>query len=158
MGCTQTDTREAENTAGHTYSEPTWQWEDETLAKATFVCASGDSKISVSAKAEDGQISREVIQEATADADGLARFTATVEFEGRTYTDTCDKAIPAGSTPDQPDQPDQPDNPDTPDDPDVPSEETRCKWCDEVHNGVWGKIVGFFHSILYFFAHLFGRK
>ena len=35
----------------------------------------------------------------------------------------------------------------------------KCKWCDETHdNGFVGKLTAFFHSILYFFAHLFGRK
>ena len=49
-------------------------------------------------------------------------------------------------------------DPDEPtDDPDEP-DENLCKWCGEPHEGFWGKIVGFFHSILYFFAHLFGRR
>ena len=30
-----------------------------------------------------------------------------------------------------------------------------CKWCGEVHEGFWGGIVGFFHDVFYFFAHLF---
>ena len=35
----------------------------------------------------------------------------------------------------------------------------RCKWCDQVHDGSFlQKIVGIVHSILYFFAHLLGRK
>ena len=34
----------------------------------------------------------------------------------------------------------------------------KCKWCGEDHEGFFGKIVGFFHSVLYFFAHLFGLK
>lgn len=33
----------------------------------------------------------------------------------------------------------------------------KCKWCGKVHSDIFGKIVGFFHSILYFFSHLFGR-
>lgn len=33
----------------------------------------------------------------------------------------------------------------------------RCKYCGQVHEGFWGKIVGFFHKIAYFFAHLFGK-
>lgn len=37
-------------------------------------------------------------------------------------------------------------------------DDKACKWCGEVHEGFFGKIVGFFHSILYFFAHLFGLK
>ena len=34
----------------------------------------------------------------------------------------------------------------------------RCKYCGKIHTGFFGKLVGFFHSILYFFAHLFGKK
>ena len=35
----------------------------------------------------------------------------------------------------------------------------KCKWCGNDHSvNFWQKIVGFFHRILYFFAHLFGRK
>ena len=37
-------------------------------------------------------------------------------------------------------------------------DDKACKWCGEVHQGFLGKIVGFFHSVLYFFAHLFGLK
>ena len=33
-----------------------------------------------------------------------------------------------------------------------------CKWCGEVHIGFLGKLIGFFHSLVYFFAHLFGKK
>ena len=154
-GCDATHTREAADTAlGHTYGEPAWEWESEDLAKATFACGACDSVVTVSAKAADGQISREVVSEATADADGLARYTATVTLEGRTYTDTFDKAIPAGT----PDQPDTPDDPDPTDPTEDPAGEKQCKWCGEVHTGIWGKLVGFFHGILYFFAHLFGRR
>ena len=30
-----------------------------------------------------------------------------------------------------------------------------CRWCGQVHEGFFGSIQGFFHRILYFFAHLF---
>lgn len=33
-----------------------------------------------------------------------------------------------------------------------------CKWCGEPHTGFCGIFVNFFHSILYFFAHLFGKR
>ena len=34
-----------------------------------------------------------------------------------------------------------------------------CKWCGKDHSGsFWQKIVGFFHRIFYFFAHLFGIR
>ena len=37
--------------------------------------------------------------------------------------------------------------------------EGLCKWCHKDHSGnLWQRFVGFIHRILYFFAHLFGRK
>ncbi|MBQ7638009.1 MAG: hypothetical protein IJS90_03810, partial [Clostridia bacterium] len=36
-------------------------------------------------------------------------------------------------------------------------DENICKFCGQVHEGFWGKFVGFFHKIAYFFAHLFGK-
>ena len=44
-------------------------------------------------------------------------------------------------------------------DPDTPSGGHTCPW-DGVDHGTsfWGRIVRFFHSILWFFAHLFGLK
>ncbi len=59
-----------------------------------------------------------------------------------------------------PDTPDEPGTPTQPDDPPTPADgENLCKYCGEDHGtSFWGKIVKFFHSILYFFAHLFGRK
>lgn len=49
--------------------------------------------------------------------------------------------------------------PDTPDTPDAPSDENLCKW-DNVDHGTsfLGKLTKFFHTVLYFFAHLFGLK
>ena len=43
--------------------------------------------------------------------------------------------------------------------PDEPSDgKNVCKYCGEDHSGsFWQRIVGFFHNIFYFFAHLFGR-
>ena len=50
-------------------------------------------------------------------------------------------------------------DPDEPDeDQNEPAGENLCKWCGELHEGFWGKLVGFFHAILYFFAHLFGKR
>ncbi|MBR4745058.1 MAG: InlB B-repeat-containing protein [Oscillospiraceae bacterium] len=57
------------------------------------------------------------------------------------------------------DEPDTPDDPAEPADPDTPSGSGLCKWCEKDHSGsFWQRIVGFFHSVLYFFAHLFGRR
>ena len=37
--------------------------------------------------------------------------------------------------------------------------ESLCKYCHQDHSGnLWQKFIGFIHRILYFFAHLFGRK
>ena len=61
--------------------------------------------------------------------------------------------------PTDPTTPTDPENPTEPTDPDTPSGDNVCKW-DNVDHGTsfWGRIVKFFHSILYFFAHLFGRR
>ncbi|MBR0510926.1 MAG: InlB B-repeat-containing protein [Clostridia bacterium] len=55
--------------------------------------------------------------------------------------------------------PDDPTDPTNPADPTEPTGDNICKW-DNVDHGTsfWDRIVKFFHSILYFFAHLFGRK
>ncbi len=52
-----------------------------------------------------------------------------------------------------------PDEPTEPSEPDTPSGDNLCPW-DSVDHGTsfWGRIVRFFHSILYFFAHLFGLR
>ena len=64
----------------------------------------------------------------------------------------------AALTPDIPGGPDAPDDSDNPDSPDDPQGDSLCKWCGKPHKGFRGKLTGFFHSILYFFAHLFGRR
>ena len=34
-----------------------------------------------------------------------------------------------------------------------------CQFCGRDHTGsLWQRIIGAFHKVLYFFAHLFGRK
>ena len=65
------------------------------------------------------------------------------------YTET----IPATGEPDTPDEPTDPADPGT------PSGDNLCQW-DNVDHGTsfWGRLVKFFHSVLYFFAHLFGRR
>ncbi len=98
----------------------------------------------------DGEmISSAIISEATADAEGLERFTATISFGGATFTDTFDK-ISSDITPDDPTDPTNPDD---------HSDAGLCKWCGKDHSGsFWQRIVSFFHNILYFFAHLFGIR
>ena len=62
-------------------------------------------------------------------------------------------------TPTDPTDPTDPGNTTEPTDPATPSGDNICKW-DNVDHGTsfWGRLVRFFHSILYFFAHLFGRN
>ncbi len=50
--------------------------------------------------------------------------------------------------------------PPEPTEPTAPSDadDSLCKYCGRDHSGsFWQRIIGFFHSILYFFAHLFGK-
>lgn len=60
----------------HTYSNPTFTWSDDNTCKATFTCKDGDDEqtldCTVTEKTEGNQTT----------------YTATVEFEGKTYTDT----------------------------------------------------------------------
>ena len=72
-----------------TYRDPIWQWESESLARATFVSTDGSSKISVSAEAKDGAIT------SAPGENGATVYTATVSFDGKTYTDTHTVAAPA---------------------------------------------------------------
>ena len=58
----------------------------------------------------------------------------------------------AAETPTDPTEPTEPENPDE------PQAEDLCKWCGEPHIGFWGRFIKFFHSILFFFAHLFGKR
>ena len=112
---------------GHQWSAPVWKWSG-TNASATFTCANGDHPQTLNAA-----VTSRTVKEPTDTEQGRVVYTATVTFEGRTYTDTMEKTLPSLN-------------------------EGRCKWCGERHEGFWGKIVGFFHSILYFFAHLFGKR
>ena len=141
---------------GHRWSQPFWQWVDETCVKASFTCRSCGRFTVLTA--EGDAITREVIVPASADADGLERFTAVVLLDGTRYETVFDKVIPAGETPEAPDTPDDPDTPDAPDDPDTPGG-GLCPW-DQMDHGTsfWGRLVAFFHRILYFFAHLFGLR
>ncbi|MBQ9460727.1 MAG: leucine-rich repeat protein, partial [Clostridia bacterium] len=63
----------------HTYGEPTWTWSDDcSRAKATFTCTDPDCG--------HEEIVGAVVT--TTDNDGKPTYTATVEFNGQTYTDT----------------------------------------------------------------------
>ena len=36
--------------------------------------------------------------------------------------------------------------------------DSLCKWCGEKHTGFWGGLVHLIHSVMYFFARLFGKR
>ena len=84
QGETYTDEKDIEvPPTGHTYAPPTWEWDGFT-AKATFVCMDcSDEQIL------DAEITSQ------ANDDGTITFTATVELDGETYTDT--KTAPVGA-------------------------------------------------------------
>ena len=71
------------------YSEPVWTWnEDLTAAYATFTRSDGATKT------VDAEIEVEEV-EADCEIDGAVIYTATVEFNGETYTDVVEVVIPA---------------------------------------------------------------
>ena len=118
---------------------------------ATFTCDKGDDTKVVTQNATQVEVSA-----ATAKDDQVVKYTVTVEFGGKTYTtETENITVPGTAT----GAPDQPTNPDTPSQPSNPSGNGKCKWCGKDHSvSFWQRIVGFFHTILYFWAHLFGRR
>ena len=60
------------------------------------------------------------------------------------------------STPEQPEEPTQPGQPEQPTE---PEEANLCKWDNKDHGTSFGgRLTAFFHSILWFFAHLFGLR
>lgn len=55
------------------------------------------------------------------------------------------------------DQPSDPEPLDPSDGP-APAADNLCQWCGEPHNGFFGKLIGFFHSLRFFISHLFGLR
>ena len=75
---------------GHAYGEPEWKWnEDHTEATATFTCNRCKESETVKATVESETT------DATCEKDGEILTTATVTFDGKTYTDTKSEKIPA---------------------------------------------------------------
>ena len=75
----------------HVYGEPVWTWaEDLSSATATFTCECGDVQT-----VEDNEIDEEVTTEPLPHVAGVKTLTASVEFNGKTYTDTKDVEIEA---------------------------------------------------------------
>ncbi len=75
---------------GHAYGEPEWSWSDDlSSATAKFTCFKNDDTQTVTAT-----VTSEVTKEPTADEPGVRTYTATVTFEGETYTDEETEEIP----------------------------------------------------------------
>ena len=169
----------------HVYGKPVWMWGDNySSAAVKFSCADcGDVQI-VAAEVGSEQT------DATHFAAGKIVYTATALFDGETFSDVKEVAIPqiahtpgaavieneVAATFDKEGGYDTvvycsicgeelsrehtviekltPD-PTDPTDPD----KGLCKYCGQDHSGsFWQRIVGFFHAILYFILHLFGKR
>ena len=94
-GNTYTDTKEVADipATGHSYGKPEWNWsEDGKTCTVTFTCEK-DENHKESPKVD---VTSAVKKPATCTETGVTTYTATVEFNGQTYTDTKDVAdIPA---------------------------------------------------------------
>ena len=94
-GKTYTDTKDLADipATGHSYGKPVWNWsEDGKTCTVTFTCEK-DENHKESPKVD---VTSAVKKPATCTETGVTTYTATVEFNGQTYTDTKDVAdIPA---------------------------------------------------------------
>ena len=71
----------------HSYGKPTFTFsEDGKTATAEFACSCGDKQT------VDAKVTAQVKQDSTCTEKGVTTYTATVEFGGKTYTDTKDVA------------------------------------------------------------------
>ena len=118
-------------------------------------------KINAIGKVEYTAESKAKIDDARTAYDALTQAQQTLVENYATLTaaeDTYAALMPETGDPDEPEHPDSPGEP-APSDSSASSDNgERCDWCGEEHTDFWGKIVGFFHMIWYFWAHLFGLK
>ena len=74
---------------GHNYGEPEWSWsEDGKTCTVTFTCANDKTH----KETPEVKVTSAVKTPATCTEAGVTTYTATVEFNGQTYTDTKDVA------------------------------------------------------------------
>jgi hypothetical protein len=94
-GQTYTDTKDVADlpATGHSYGKPVWNWsEDGKTCTVTFTCEKDETHKETSVV----KVTSAVKTPATCTETGVTTYTATVEFNGQTYTDTKDVAdIPA---------------------------------------------------------------
>ena len=79
--------------------------------------------------ADGAAVVKTVNEEPTTVSAGSATYTATVTFEGRTYTNSITGELPAIK---------------------------ECLLCGKIHTGFLGDIVKMFHNILYVLMRIFG--
>ena len=79
---------------GHRWGEPTWNWNlEDCTASATFICENDSEHVAD----READVMTETV-EATPTQTGKRTYTATVTFEGRTYTDSCFEILPVLDT------------------------------------------------------------
>ena len=77
---------------GHVWGEPEWNWsEDGKTCKVTFTCANDENH----KESPNVTVTSEVKTPATCTESGVTTYTAAVEFNGQTYTDTKEVSVPA---------------------------------------------------------------
>ena len=91
-GKTYTDSKKVEIPAlGHKYGKPNFTWsKDYSTATATFICANDKTHVETA----DAKVTSEIVA-ATCETAGKITYTATVEFNGKTYTDSKETEIKA---------------------------------------------------------------
>lgn len=72
----------------HTYAAPVWNWTGYTSASAEFSCTVAGCGYKETVTTAAGGITSTVTKEATCTQKGSKTYTASVVFEGKTYTDT----------------------------------------------------------------------
>ena len=76
---------------GHDYGEAAWTWTGYESAKATFTCSRDASHVEEVTAA----VTSEITTPASCESTGVRTYTATVTFQGQTYTDTKTETLPA---------------------------------------------------------------
>ena len=76
---------------GHAWGQPAWTWTGTESASAAFTCGNDGSHTQTLTAAVTSQVTTEPGCEST----GVRTYTATVTFEGRTYTDTKTETLPS---------------------------------------------------------------
>lgn len=84
--CDATDTVTDKDTAtGHDWSEPVWNWSDDCkTCNVTFTCKNDKNHV----ETLTANVTSAVKTEATCTVNGVTAYTASVEFNGATYSDT----------------------------------------------------------------------